>query len=77
MLTTKGRSLLKTEATERMARAGEESVAAQKTQKATQDRQKVLDQYKVKEPAPLSPELASAWKDDEEVKKRAKRFLKR
>ena len=65
------------EATERMARAGEESVAAQKTQKATQDRQKVLDQYKVKEPAPLSPELASAWKDDEEVKKRAKRFLKR
>jgi len=65
------------EATERMTRAGEESVAAQKTQKATQDRQKVLDQYKVKEPEPLSPELASAWKDDEEVKKRAKRFLNR
>lgn len=62
------------EATERMARAGEESVAAQK---ATQDRQKVLDKYRVKEPEPMTAEVAKKFEDTEENRKKMKKILGR
>lgn len=53
-------------------RAKEQMKAFSKT--AT-DRQKVLDKYRVKEPEPMSPEVAKGFEDTEKNRKRMKKIL--
>jgi len=63
---------MEAEATERMTRAGEEAVGLQRQR---QQRQKVLDKYRVKEPEPMSPEVAKGFEDTEKNRKRMKKIL--
>ena len=63
---------MEAEATERMTRAGEEAVGLQRQR---QQRQKVLDKFRVKEPEPMSPEVAKGFEDTEKNRKRMKKIL--
>jgi len=63
---------MEAEATERMTRAGEKAVALQRQR---QQRQKTLDKYRVKEPEPMSAEVAKGFENTEANRKRMKKIL--